>query len=78
MGDHASDYTPGHMDIREQSSTYALFGALTKWGSLLTAVIILFLTLLFCTKAGFLGALAAAVVVAVIGVLLLRDKSGGH
>lgn len=78
MGDHASDYTHGQMDVREQKATYALFGALTKWGSLFTAVLILFITLLFCTKTGFLGSAAAAVVLIALGVLLLRDKSDGH
>lgn len=78
MGDHASDYTHGQMDVREQKATYELFGALTKWGALSTAVLILFITLLFCTKTGFLGSLAAAVVVTAVGVLLLRDKSEGH
>jgi hypothetical protein len=78
MGDHASDYTHGHMDIAEQKATYDLFGALTKWGALFTAVLILFITLLFCTKTGFLGSAAAAVVVIALGVLLLRDKSDAH
>lgn len=78
MGDHASDYTHGQMDVREQKATYELFGALTKWGSLFTAVLILFITLLFCTKTGFLGSAAAAVVLIALGVLLLRDKSDGH
>jgi hypothetical protein len=77
MGDHASDHVHGHMDIAEQAATYELFGALTKWGSLATAVVILFPTLLFCTDVGFVGALAASVILIAAGVLLLRDK-GGH
>lgn len=77
MGDHASDYVHGEMEISEQTATYGLFGALTKWGSLFIAVVILFPTLLFCTKAGFGGALAASVILIAAGVLLLRDK-GGH
>jgi hypothetical protein len=77
MAEHGSDYHHGHMDITEQQSTYALFGALTKWGSLATAVAILFPTLLFCTEAGFGGALAASVILIAAGVLLLRGD-GGH
>jgi hypothetical protein len=77
MAEHGSDYHHGQMDIAEQKATYELFGALTKWGSLATAVAILFPTLLFCTKAGFGGALAASVVLIAAGVLILRDN-GEH
>ena len=72
-----SDYHRGEMDIAEQTSTYHLVMGLTKWGSLLTGVIILFFTLLFCTESGFLGSAAWAVVLTVVGVLLLREKKGG-
>jgi hypothetical protein len=49
---------------------------LTKWGSLAIAALVLFLTLWFCTSAGFLGALATAVVAIAVGVLVLRGGSG--
>jgi hypothetical protein len=78
MAEPASDYHRGEMEIHEQQSTYKLVMGMTKWGSLATAVTILFLTMLFATKTGFLGSLVTAVVVTVIGVLLLRDRSGGH
>ena len=52
---------------------------MTKWGSLIIAVGTLFITLWFCTDAGFLGAFISAFVTAVIGTLVLRDKkSAAH
>lgn len=79
MGEQ-SDYQHGRMDIQEQAATYGAFMALTKWGSLVSAVGLLFLTLWFATPAGFLGAAVASVVVAVLGVLILREKPkpAGH
>jgi hypothetical protein len=77
MANQVSDYHRGEMDIHEQAATYNFVMGLTKWGSLTIAVAVLFLTLWFCTGAGFLGALVTAVVVAAIGVLLLRGD-GGH
>ncbi|MFC3079029.1 aa3-type cytochrome c oxidase subunit IV [Phenylobacterium terrae] len=77
MAGPASDYHRGEMDISEQTSTFHLVMALTKWGSLATAVAVLFLTLLFCTKTGFLGSAFVAVVATAIGVLVLRERPGG-
>lgn len=74
MADPASNYQRGAMDIAEQSSTFALFMGMTKWGSLGTAVLLLFLVLMFATGAGFIGATAASVVASVVGVVLLREK----
>lgn len=70
----AGDYHRGEMDIHEQVSTYAAFGKMAKWGSLATATLLLFITLLFCTPAGFIGSAIAAVVLLVLGVLALREK----
>jgi len=67
-------YERGHMDIREQEQTFGLFLGMAKWGSLVTAVLVLFFTLWFCTGAGFLGGLISAAALAVAGVMLLRDK----
>ncbi|MBC7166381.1 aa3-type cytochrome c oxidase subunit IV [Phenylobacterium sp.] len=74
MGEQASDYHRGEMDIHEQKATFDLFIGLTKWGSLAVIAGVLFLTLFFCTGAGFIGAAASAVVVTAIGVLVLRAK----
>jgi glucose uptake protein GlcU len=77
MADATSDYHRGEMDISEQTATYNLVMGLTKWGSLALAALILWLTLWFCTDSGFLGATAAAVVLTVGGIVLLREKKGG-
>jgi hypothetical protein len=75
----AGDYHRGEMDIQEQASTYDAFGKMTKWGSLAVAVLLLFITLLFCTPAGFFGSAIASVVLLVLGVLLLKEKPNqGH
>jgi integral membrane sensor domain MASE1 len=79
MAEHGSSYTPGEMDIHEQVSTFNFVMGMTKWGSLTLASLLLFFVLWFCTGTGFLGALITGVVVAAIGILLLREKKGaGH
>jgi len=70
----AGDYQRGEMDIQEQSATFEAFGKMTKWGSLGVAVLLTFITLLFCTAAGFVGAAGAAFVLAVAGFAFLREK----
>ena len=70
----AGDYQRGEMDIHEQSATFEAFGKLTKWGSLAVSVLLLTITLWFCTAAGFLGGLIPGVVLAVLGVVFLREK----
>lgn len=81
MADHAHDahdHHRGEMDIHEQVFTYALFMKLTKWGSLILGVGILFLTLWFATTWGFLGALVTSLVLLVVGIWALRERHGGH
>lgn len=70
----AGDYHRGEMDISEQAATFAAFNNMTKWGSLSVSVLLLFITLLFCTKAGFIGSAIAAVVLLAAGIFFLRDK----
>jgi hypothetical protein len=74
MAGAASHHTRGEMDIAEQVSTFELFNSMTRWGSLFIGSLLLFLTLWFCTGAGFMGAAVTAVVVIAAGVVLLRDK----
>jgi hypothetical protein len=74
MAGAPSDYHRGEMDIHEQQSTYTAFLMLSKWGSLAIISGLLFFILLFCTGAGFIGSAATSVIVAVLGVLVLRDK----
>ena len=70
----ASEYHRGEMDIQEQVSTFNLFNALTKWGSLYIAALLLLLVVWFCTPAGFLPGLISAAVMVALGVVFLRDK----
>jgi hypothetical protein len=74
MAGASSEHHRGEMDIAEQVSTFAFFNAMTKWGSLFVAALVLFLTLWFCTGAGFVGAAVTAAVLVAVGVVLLRDK----
>lgn len=74
MAGTPSDYQRGNMDIAEQTATFHLVMGLTKWGSLYISAGLLFFTLLFCTHTGFVGSAISAVVLAVLGTLLLRDK----
>ena len=78
MAGQASDYHRGEMDIHEQVSTFHLVMNITKWGSLISAALILTLVLWFCTGAGFLGGAVTGIVVLALGILLLRRGSGGH
>jgi len=77
MSDHHdhSDYVHGKMDIHQNQSTYALFGNLTKWGSLAVAVVLVFIVLLTCVpSAGFMTAAIVAIVLAFLGWILLKKK----
>lgn len=70
----AGDYHRGEMDIQEQAATYSAFGGMTKWGSLAIAVLLLTITIWFCTPAGFMAGAISGFVLAVAGVALLREK----
>lgn len=72
--EHETDYTIGSMPMEEQSSTYDAFVGFTKWGSLAIAAIVVLFTLMFCTPAGFIGSVAATVVLVALGVFFLRAK----
>ena len=75
MAGPASDYTRGEMDIAEQTATFHLVMGMTKWGSLYLAAFLLLLVLWFCVPAaGFVTGVIAAVVLAVLGTILLREK----
>lgn len=78
MAGPTSDYHRGQMDIHEQQATFQMVMAMTKWGSLSVAVGVLFATLWFCTTTGFLGALGAALVLTVIGVVALKRRAPAH
>lgn len=66
-------YVRGSQEISEQASTFTAFMGLTKWGSLIIAVLLLFLTIWFQPGGSFVGAAAAAIVLLVAGVFFLKS-----
>jgi len=67
----ASDYVRGEMDIDHQKSTFDGFIAVSVWGSLLTIVSVLYLTLAFAAGMDWLAALiATGIVGGVLGMAL--------
>ena len=78
MAEQADDYHRGEMDIHEQANTYVAFLRISKWFSLVLAVSILFLVVLFSTETGFIGAAGAAFVLLVLGIFFLREKPKAH
>ena len=76
--DAHDDYVRGSQQIDEQASTFNLFINLAKWGSLLTAVTLVFLVLWFQPGGSFIAGAIAAFVVLVVGVFALRKKKTGH
>ena len=79
---HASDahddYVRGSQEISEQASTFSLFMGLAKWGSLLTAVTLVFLVLWFQPGGSFVAGAISAFVVLAVGVFALRSKKKAH
>jgi small-conductance mechanosensitive channel len=74
--DHDADaYVHGAMTIEEQTSTYALFMNLAKWGSLAVAAMLLFLVLWFSPNGNFFTGLIGAVVLLAAGGFALKGKS---
>jgi hypothetical protein len=69
------DYTIGTMDIEEQRSTFDAFMGLTKWASLGTAALLLFLCVWFGTAAGFFTAFLSAAALMVVGYFMLKAKN---
>mgnify|MGYP000023532380 CR=1 FL=1 len=65
----ASDYVRGEMDIADQKATFGGFIAVTIWGSLLTIVSVLYLTLVFAVGMDWLaGLIGTAIVGGVLGL----------
>jgi FtsH-binding integral membrane protein len=70
----AQAYMHGHMEVREQVSTYGVFLTLAKWGSLAIAALLLFLTLWFHPGGSFMTAVIGAAVLGGVGFVALRSK----
>ena len=74
MAEQASEYHHGQQDIHEQQATFHNAMIATKWSILALAALITFLTMWFCTAAGFFNAAGAAVVILVVGIVALRQR----
>jgi archaellum biogenesis protein FlaJ (TadC family) len=74
MAGKSSDFHRGGMEIHEQQRTFHSFIVMSKWGSLVLLVAILFFSLWFAVGTGFFPALISAVVVTVLGVLALKER----
>jgi hypothetical protein len=67
-------YVRGTQEIGEQSKTFGVFMTLSKWGSLVIAALVLFLTLWFQPDGSFIFGAVAATVLVVAGWFMLRSK----
>ena len=74
MAEHATDHTHGQMDIHQQQAAFRGFMLMSKWGSLAVASVVLAAVLSFCTPAGWGTGLLSGVILAVLGVVFLREK----
>ena len=66
-------YVRGSQEISEQESTFDAFVGLSKWGSLIIAASLLFLTIWFQPGGAFIPAFISAVVVLVLGFFVLKS-----
>ena len=80
MSDEAADhdaeaYLRGHMPIEEQVATYekVFDKGLVRMGSMFVACIVLFLTITFCTAAGWFAAAVVTAILAGLGFTFLRS-----
>ena len=67
------DYVRGSQEISEQTATFSLFMGLAKWGSLVLAAVLAFLTIWFMPGGSFIGGLITAVVLTAAGIFFLRS-----
>ena len=74
MAGSSSDYHHGEMNVSEQQATFHLVMGMTKWGSLVLAVFLLFVVIWFCTPIGFGGGFISGIAALVLGIALLREK----
>jgi len=74
---HASDthdgYVRGSQEISEQNRTFHAFIGLAKWGSLIIAALLMFLTLWFQPGGSFVAGAITALVMLVAGYFLLKS-----
>jgi hypothetical protein len=78
MAETASDYHRGEMDVHEQQATFRSVMVASKWSTLAIIAGIAFLTLWFCTSAGFFSALVTAIIIVAVGIFALRERPSTH
>jgi hypothetical protein len=78
MAETASDYHRGDQDIHAQQETFHSVMVASKWSIVALAAGIAFLTLWFCTGAGFINALITAVIIVAVGIFALRERPSTH
>lgn len=72
----AEDYTRGDMTITEQKRTFGNFISISTYGAAVTAVTVLFLSLVFGSGINWLtGLIITAIVGVVLGVVLKRGTA---
>lgn len=74
----ASDYSRGEMNISDHKATFDGFMVVTVWGSLLTAITVLYLTLVFAAGFDWLASLIGVAVVSVLGGIALGMKTSWY
>lgn len=74
----ASDYVRGEMDITDQKSTFDGFMAVSVWGSLVTALSVLYMTLVFAVGWDWMSSLIGVTVLGVVAGLALSMKSSWY
>jgi hypothetical protein len=74
----AADHVRGEMDISQHKSTFDGFMAVSTWGSLLTGVTVLYLTLAFAVGLDWLASLIGVAIVGVIAGLILQMKTSWY
>lgn len=71
--DAHDEYVRGSQEISEQESTFDAFMGMTKWGSLIIAILLVFLTLWFQPGGSLMTAFITAVVLSVAGFFFLKS-----
>ena len=67
------DYVHGSQEISEQEATFHAFMGLTKWGSLIIAAVLMFLTLWFQPGGSLVTGFITMVVMLVAGYFFLKS-----
>ena len=69
----ADDYTRGEMDIAEHKATFDGVMQVSVFSTLLTCLVVLYLTLVFGADIGWLNSLIVSAIVAVAGGVVMKQ-----